>query len=69
MRNRFGEMLKSLLAEKELSVNQFARIIKVSPSAVSAWCRGVNQATADNIILVAEYFEVSTDFILGLTDN
>lgn len=68
MRNRFGEMLKSLLAEKELSVNQFARIIKVSPSAVSAWCRGIKQPTADNILAVASYFGVSTDFLLGVSD-
>lgn len=68
MKSKFGERLKELLAEKNLSVNKFAEKIDVSPSAVSAWCRGLKQPTADNIILAAEFFGVSTDYILGVSE-
>lgn len=68
MRNKFGERLRELLEEKNLSVNKFAAKIGVSPSAVSAWTRGVKQPTADNIIACAEFFGVSSDYILGVNE-
>lgn len=69
MKNQFGERLKELLEEKGLSINQFAEKIGVSASAVSAWTRGVKQPTADNIILIARFFGVTTDYILGVSDS
>ena len=68
MKNLFGERLKELLQEKELSINKFAGALGVSPSIVSAWCRGLKQPTADNISAVAQFFGVTADYLLGLSD-
>ena len=68
MKNKFGERLRELLEERELSVNQFAGKIGVSASAVSAWTRGVKQPTADNIVACAEFFGVSADYMLGMSE-
>lgn len=36
--------------------------------SVSDWTTGKIQPTAENIYLVAEYFNVSADYLLGLQD-
>lgn len=33
------------------------------------WCLDVFSPTADNLIKLSTYFDVSTDWILGLTDK
>ncbi|MFQ7036090.1 MAG: helix-turn-helix domain-containing protein [Candidatus Borkfalkia sp.] len=68
MKNKFGERLSILLTEKNISYREFAQRLDISPSIVSQWTRGLKQPTADNILLVAEFFDVSTDYILGKTE-
>ena len=68
MENKFAERLKELLRDKNISQRKLADAIHVTSGAVSAWCRGIKQPTADNILAVASYFGVSTDFLLGVSD-
>lgn len=37
--------------------------------SVSDWSTGKVQPTAENIYIVAEYFAVSSDYLLGLEDE
>lgn len=68
MKNKFAERLSDLLNEYNLSKRAFAKKIEVSAMSVSDWTTGKIQPTAENIYLVAEYFNVSADYLLGLQD-
>lgn len=69
MKNLFAERFGELLKENAISKRAFAAAIGVSAMSVSDWSNGNVQPTAENIYLVAEYFHVSADYLLGLEDE
>ena len=62
----FAERLKDLREEKNLSMQALARELKVSSSSVFAWESGKTDIKATQLKLLAQYFKVSTDYLLGL---
>lgn len=60
--------LSELIIENNLSKRELGREIGVSASSISDWTSGKIQPIAENIFLVADYFKVSADYLLGLTD-
>ena len=68
MINKFAERIKEQLIVKGKNQAELSRAIKVSGATVSEWINGKKQPTADNIILVADYFDVSADYLLGRTE-
>ncbi len=60
-----AENIKYLRAEKNLSQAALAKAIGVSQKAVDYWERGVNEPKASYIVLLADFFGVSADFLLG----
>lgn len=69
MINKFAERVVGLLQEKEITKYKLANDTGISKSVLSDYCNGKVQPTADVIIIVAKYFGVSTDYILGLTND
>lgn len=65
MKNKFGERLNELLKAENVSQKDFAKAICVSQSIVCDWLKGRVQPTADNILNTADFFKVTTDYILG----
>lgn len=65
MKNKFGERLNELLKAENISQKDFAKAICVSQSIVCDWLKGRVQPTADNILNTADFFKVTTDYILG----
>ena len=59
-----GEIIKELRLEKNIS-QKLADAIGVSQKAIDFWERGVNEPKASYIVKLADYFEVSADYILG----
>jgi len=57
--------LKALRIEYNLSQQKLANAIGVSQKAIDYWEKGINEPKASYILLLAEYFEVSCDFLLG----
>lgn len=68
MRNKFAARLNELLADNEISKRSLAKKIGVSATSISDWSTGKIQPTAENIYLIAEYFQISADYLLGLKD-
>lgn len=60
--------IKELRLEKGLSQAQLGAKIGVSQKAVDYWEREVNEPKAGYIIKLAHFFEVSADYLLGITD-
>ena len=67
---QFGERLKSLRLEKNLNQTQLAQNLKfkVTQQAIDLWEKGKRLPRADYIVLLADYFGVSADYLLGRTD-
>ena len=65
---KIGDRIKELRKEKNFSQSQLARRIAVSQKAVDYWELGTNEPKASYIVKLAELFEVSADFLLGIDD-
>lgn len=67
--NIFGDRLRSLLEEADLEGQEFAKIIHVQPPTLSNWLNGNRfPKEREMLIKIASYFNVSLDYLLGLTD-
>ncbi len=64
----FGERLKTLRIEKGLSQQQLAEELgnKISAAAIGHWELGKRIPNIDAVIMIAQYFGVSLDYICGL---
>ncbi|MBQ3502402.1 MAG: helix-turn-helix transcriptional regulator [Clostridia bacterium] len=56
--------------ERGLSRLQLSKnlINKITPSAIGLWERGKRVPNLDAVIILAQYFSVSLDYIAGLED-
>lgn len=66
----FGERLKKLRTEKGITQEKLGNIIGVSDRVIGYY-EADNRFPKDEILLnkIADYFEVSLDYLLGRTDN
>lgn len=64
----FKNRLKELRMANNLRQMQLAKVLGISQSAIAKWELGKTEPTASAIILVAKYFNESTDYILGVID-
>lgn len=69
MTNKFAERLNNLLYENNITKYRLAKETGISKSVITDYCSGKVQPTADVIITVARYFDVSADYLLGLSDG
>lgn len=65
----FSERLRELREQKGLSMFTLAQQISVSDAAICKWENATNEPKASYISLLAEYFEVSSDYLLGLESD
>ncbi len=66
--NNFSERLKELRLESNLSQRDLAKATDLSQSAIVHWENNRRVPNADAVIVLAKFFNVSTDYILGLED-
>lgn len=65
----FSEKLKELRAEKGLSQRLLANILNIAIPTLSHWECGYQEPSFKDLLNLATYFEVSTDYLLGLEDD
>lgn len=63
-----GKRIFELRTECKISQLALAKIIGVSQKAIDYWERGINEPKASYIILLADFFNVSADYLLGRTE-
>jgi transcriptional regulator with XRE-family HTH domain len=61
--------LKGLRIKKGWSLLELSLLVGVSDQTISNWERGKNEPNIENIIKLANIFNVSIDYLLGRTDN
>lgn len=55
--------------KRKVTRAELAKALGVKPQTASLWSLGNTEPTASTIILIARYFGVSTDFLLGASDD
>lgn len=67
--NIFGRRVFELRSKANLSQKQLGELIGLSHKAISTLESGTRGTTIDKLIELARYFRVSTDYLLGITDD
>ncbi len=65
----FSEILLYLRENKGITQKELANACGVSSQCISALESGVRNPTGSTILSLADYFEVSTDYLLGRADD
>ncbi|MBQ9117950.1 MAG: helix-turn-helix transcriptional regulator [Clostridia bacterium] len=65
----FAQRLKELHVENNLTQAELAHAIGYTQRAVSKWINGQAEPSATAILRCAEFFDVSTDYLLGVSDK
>lgn len=69
MEMSLGNKLDKLMKEKKLTGKQLANDTGITEGTVSKILTGVNtNPKSDTIVTLAKYFNVSSDYLLGLSD-
>ncbi len=66
--DKFAERLKELREEKGLSLHQLSKAIGLGASSLCRWENEKADVKGSQLILIAKYFGVTTDYLLGLED-
>ena len=69
METEFKEILKEFLLEKNLTQVAFAKKVGVKQSQVSEWLKGKAKPGYDVLKSIAVSFDITADYLLGITDN
>lgn len=62
----FAQRLRELRQEKGLSMKQLAKELNTTDAAVSNWENEINEPNISYLKAIAQYFNVSADYLLGL---
>lgn len=65
----FSERIKALRIEKDLTQEAVANIIGLKKYAVYSYEKGRACPDMKGLIALADYFDVSLDYLTGRTDN
>lgn len=66
--SRFGDMLSELREDRGLTQKQLAEVFHISNSSISSLETGYRAPSVDMVISLARYFDVTADYLLGMSD-
>ena len=61
--------LRDLREDHDLSQTQVAELLRIQQTVYSRYERGAQTNPLQHLVALAQYYNVSTDYMLGLTDN
>lgn len=65
----FAYRVKKLRKQKKLNQKELGEALGLTQNTISAIESGLRTTTIEKLILLAQFFEVSTDYLLGLKDE
>lgn len=65
----FGDRLKELRKERNLTQEDIGNLCNVAKNTVSSWEKNINQPNFEIVKKLAQYFGVSIDFLFGYNIN
>lgn len=61
--------LKDLREDRDLKQSQIAEILNIKQNTYSQYENGQRQIPIDSLITLSKFYNVSIDYILGVSDN
>lgn len=68
MEIKLSERLKELRKNEKITQAQLSRQLGVAQSNISDWENDVARPEYENLVKLAQIFDVTTDYLLGLSD-
>lgn len=65
----FAFRVKKLRKQRKLSQQELAEALGLTQTTISGIESGIRTTTIEKLILLAKFFDVSTDYLLGLKDE
>ena len=65
----FQERLKQIRIANELTLERFGKLFGIANQSVSKWEKGINLPSINLLVAISEHFNVSIDYLLGVSDN
>ena len=65
----FSQRVKGLRKERRLSQKELGEVLGLTHKSISTIESGSRGTTIEKLILLARFFDVSTDYLLGLSDD
>ena len=65
---KIGERLKDLRLEYNLSLQKLSDNTGIPKSSLSRWEKNQSDISGDSIVILAKYFKVTADYLLGIED-
>jgi transcriptional regulator with XRE-family HTH domain len=63
-----GEIIKDLREQRGLTQANLAKLLNISPSTIGMWEQNRRSPDNDALKKIADFFNVSTDYLLGRTN-
>ncbi len=63
-----GLRIKELRKERSISQDELAKALRVGRTTVTRWETGKYYPSLDEVVNISNFFNVSTDFLLGKQD-
>ncbi len=67
--NIFKERLIKLREERNLKQKEFAEAVQIHNRNINRYELGLREPDFDTLVQIADFFDVSTDYLLGRTEN
>lgn len=65
----FGERIRKLREEANINQPQLAQVLGVQTATINRYENDVREPEYVTLIKIADYFNVSVDYLLGRTEN
>lgn len=69
MENLFSARLKSLRKDKKMTAQELSEALDVPRATITAWEIKRSYPLVDRLVQIADYFNVSLDYLLGRKDK
>lgn len=66
MENKFKDIFKMLRREKGIGQERLSKDLGVSKGVISMWENGLREPSMSSLIIIAQYFGVTIDYLVGL---
>ncbi len=64
----FGKRLRELRTERKLSQQELAKIIGTNNSSICDWERGRSEPSLEALVKLCQFFDVPSDYLIGMVD-
>ena len=65
---KFSTRLKELITESNKTQKEIAKILKLSQNQIYYYIKGTAQPSIETLIEIANYFNVTIDYLVGRTN-